>query len=347
MHNEGVKIRPRWRSALPFDPWKRARAALVALAVILALGTSGYRLFGLDWFDALYQTAITVTTVGFAEIEPPGGVGTAYRLFTLGVVFVGVSGALYTLGVAAEAIVEGALNDGFRLRKEQRMIEKLSGHIVIAGAGRVGQSIALYARRHGADLVVIDHGHGLDLEPGVVVIEGDATDDTTLVRAGIERAATLVTALDSDAANVYVTLSARALNPNLYIVARTNSQESEPKFFQAGADRVVNPHQIGGSRMAAVALHPTVAEFLDEVLHDDSHDVHISEVAVASAHHGRQLGELLTSVTEPPVALALRGAEQAYTPLPPGGHVLAEGDVVVVLGTTAQIAEFRAAVGVS
>ncbi len=325
----------RTRMELPSDPWSRVRVALGILLLVEIVGVVGYRILGLDWFDAVYQTAITVTTVGYGEV---GGseVDTAYRAFTLVLVFGGVSGALYTLGVTVEALVEGTVNDGFRLRKEQRMIDKMSGHIVIAGGGRVGMAIARYAGHHGAEIVVIDQHEGERVDHPVV--GGDATDDRTLRRAGIERAKTLIAALDSDADNVYVTLSARALNPDLLIVARTNDQGSEPKCFQAGADRVVNPHQIGGSRMAAVAMHPTVAEFLDEVLHDDSHDIEVGEVVVGTGG-SRSLGEVFADLSDPPTAIALRNQQIGYTPLPREPQELKSGDVLVVLGSSNQIHE--------
>ncbi|MDG2112678.1 MAG: ion channel, partial [Actinomycetota bacterium] len=163
------------------DPWTRVRVALTILAFVMLVGVVGYKALGLSWFDAVYQTAITVTTVGFGEIGPAEQIDKGYRGFTLVLVFGGVSGALYTLGVTVEALVEGSVNDGLRLRREQRMIDDMSKHMVIAGAGRVGRSIAQYAHRHGRDLVVIDRGEGSNLEHPSV--EGDATDDQVLVQA--------------------------------------------------------------------------------------------------------------------------------------------------------------------
>ena len=313
----------------------RVRLALWVLTLVILVGVIGYRALGLTWFEALYQTAITVTTVGFGEIGSAEHVDNGYRAFTLVLVFGGVSAALYTLGVTVEVLVEGSVNDGLRLRKEQRMIDDMSNHIVIAGAGRVGRSIAEYVRRHGAELVIIDRGEGSALDHAVV--EGNATDDEVLERAGILRAATLIAALDSDADNLYVTLSARALNPGLFIVVRTDRQANESKFFQAGANRVVNPHQIGGSRMGAIAMHPTVAEFLDEVLHDDSHDVQISEIQVPAGISRRLLGDVLGALDDPPVTLAVRDSEHGYTPLPRSDHELDGGDVLVVLGAKEQV----------
>ncbi|MEC7144583.1 MAG: potassium channel family protein, partial [Actinomycetota bacterium] len=248
------------------------------LSGVTMIGFIGYLLLGLGAFDSLYMTVITITTVGFSEIGAPDEITAAYQTFTLLLALFGVGTALYTLGVSFEALVEGSINDGLKIRRGLRMIDKKSNHIIVVGNGRVGQAIVHYVGRHGAEVVMVDREPQPDSEWPIVI--GEATEDQTLRDAGIERATTLIAALDSDADNVYVTLSARALNPALHIVARTDHQHNEAKFFQAGADRVVNPYEIGGSRMGALALHPTLAEFLDEVLHDDSHGVAVDEIEV-------------------------------------------------------------------
>ena len=329
--------------AATHSPWHRVRVAVLLLFLVVLIGFTGYRILGLSPFDALYQTAITVTTVGYEEVGTPEQIDSAYRWFSLFLVFFGVSSALYTLGVLVEALVEGSLNDTIRLRKEQRMIDKMSGHVVIAGGGRVGRAIAQYALHHDAEIVVIDaagpdgHDH--------IVIHGDATDDQVLIDAGIERASTLIAALNTDAANVYVTLSARALNPELFIVARTDDQTNEPKFFQAGADRVVNPHHIGGSRMGALAMHPTLAEFLDEVLHDEMHDIHIIEVTVPAASSAieRTLSSVLSDITKPPLVLAVRSGHD-YEANPDPGRTIAPDDVLIALGRRSEVDDLRRAV---
>lgn len=338
-----VKIRSpqrRRRWHLTIDPWRRVRVGLALLATITAVGVLGYWALGLSMFDALYQTIITITTVGYEEIGAEDEIDTTYRVFTLLLAVFGVSGALYTLGVMVEALVEGSLNDGFRLRREQRMIDNMSGHLIVVGAGRVGRAIVHYVGRHGADVVIVDRREPEDLQSPLVL--GEATDDETLRRAGIDRASTLIAALDSDADNVYVTLSARALNPGLHIVARTNDQANEPKFFQAGADRVVNPSEIGGSRMGALAMHPTLAEFLDEVVHDESHGVTVDEIDVpddASAI-GRPLGEVVGTSGQP-LVLAIRDQSHGYVANPAPSVTLTPGSVLVVLGTLDHIAGLR------
>jgi len=336
-----VKISPRrrrWRFS--DDPWQRVRVGVGLLATITLVGVIGYWLLGLSLFDALYQTIITVTTVGFEEFGEPDEIDTAYRVFTLGLAIFGVSGALYTLGVMVEALVEGSLNDGFRVRREQRMIDKMSNHLIVVGAGRVGRAIVDYVGRHGADVVVVDRRDLHDADHPMV--QGEATDDETLRRAGVERASTLIAALDSDADNVYVTLSARAVNPRLHIVARTNDQANEPKFFHAGANRVVNPSEIGGSRMGALAMHPTLAEFLDEVIHDESHGVTVDEISVrdGGAAEGRLLGDVIGESGQP-LVIAIRDHNHGYIPNPTPTQAVTAGSVLVVLGADEHIARLR------
>ena len=225
-------------------------AGLILLTAILVAGTGGYVVLGLDVLDALYQTVITVSTVGYGDPEDIGG---RYQLFTIALILLGTGTTLYTIGVVIEMLFEGRLDDHIRRRRMQRSIDSLSGHAVICGYGQVGQAIAEAMVDAGTEVVLIDSESEVD--PGDLhMLSGDATHDSTLQDAGVERASSLVVALDSDADNLYVALSARALCPDLYIVARANSPEALPKLRQAGADRVINPHQIGGAHMAAAAL---------------------------------------------------------------------------------------------
>lgn len=333
---KGLPTRTR-RRRLDNDPWRRVRIGVGMLAGVTIVGVVGYLLLGLDGFDALYMTVITITTVGFSEIGEPDQITTAYQTFTLLLALFGVGTALYTLGVSFEALVEGSINDGLQIRRGLRMIDKMSDHIIVVGNGRVGQAIVHYVGRHGAEVVLVDREPQPDSAWPVVI--GDATEDQTLRNAGIDRATTLIAALDADADNVYVTLSARALNADLHIVARTDHQHNEPKFFQAGADRVVNPYEIGGSRMGALALHPSLAEFLDEVLHDESHGVTVAEIEVpaGSAAVGRPLGDLIGTSGQP-LVIALRDAQHGYIANPAPSMPVPEDTVLVVLGSDADVA---------
>ena len=244
------------------EPSERLVGGLIVLAVILVAGTVGYMVLGLGLLDALYQTVITISTVGYGDPESIGG---RYQLFTIVLILLGTGTSLYMIGVVFEMLLEGRLDDQLRRRRMQRDIDNLSGHTVICGYGQVGRAIASTMIDAGAEVVLIDRDPGIETA-GMRLVRGDATDDNTLRSAGTQRAKSLVLALDSDVDNLYVALSARALWPELFIVARANSGGVVPKLRQAGADRVINPHMIGGARMAAIALRTEPAEYEDETL---------------------------------------------------------------------------------
>ncbi|HET6949051.1 MAG TPA: potassium channel family protein, partial [Acidimicrobiales bacterium] len=318
------------------DPWRRVRRGVGLLVAVMAFGTIGYEVVGLDLFDAAYQTAITVTTVGYGEVGPPGEVDRAYRAFTLLLVLAGASSAVYTASVLLETLVEGSLNDGFRRRRMLRQVDRMRGHVIVAGWGRVGHAIAHYAERAGTDVVVVDQVPP-EVDDGPPVVVGDATEDDTLLAAGIERAATLVAALSSDSDNLSLTLAARSLRSDLVIVARAADKRNERKFLRAGANRVVNPYEIGGSRMGAIALQPHVAEFLDEVLDDEVHDVAIRQFTVGPG--APAAGAALADVAGPGGAMvvAVRDHAGGYVTNPVPGTRLVPGDVLIALGSEAQL----------
>ncbi len=329
---------PQWLHR-PHAPTGRVRWSLVVLGLTSVIGIAGYSLLGLEPLDAVYQTVITGSTVGYREV---GEVTTAYKLFTVVFIFIGVGSALYTLSVLFETIVDGRLDAVFGRRRMVREIGQMQGHVVLCGAGRVGRVLVDQVASRGRRLVVIDSDpEHLDAaeELGAVGLRGDATSDDTLRSAGIERAGILVAALTSDADNVYVTLAARALNPELFIVSRAHVEDAEPKLRQAGADRIVNPQAIGGHRMATFALQPNVAEFLDVVMHDDEVEWRLEEIAV-------QQGSDLSDRTLEEVALRRRCGAMVLALRRPGGGlitnpdpdtVLVPGTVLIAMGTPAEL----------
>ena len=223
----------------------------------------------------------------------------------------------------------------------QKKINRLSGHVVLCGFGQVGRSINRDLADAGRTVVVVDRRE-LDGEPLPHNVLGEATDDSVLVSAGLERASTLVLALDSDVDNLFVALTARSMCPSLFIVARSNESSAEPKLRQAGVDRVVNTHEIGGSRMAALVLQPDVVEFLDVVMHDDQLAVHLAETAVVldGPFDGVALSACEINGSTGATVLAVRRAESFVTN-PPDHLVLAAGDVLIALGTMNQLAELK------
>ncbi|HKY68361.1 MAG TPA: potassium channel protein [Acidimicrobiales bacterium] len=323
-------------------PWHRFEVALVVVLGVLAFGTVGYVVVGLGPFDALYQTAITLSTVGYGEIGPDHEVDGAYRAFTLVLVLVAASSLIYTASVLFETLVEGTLDDRFRRRRMQREVDRLRDHVIVAGWGRVGRSIAGYARRHGLHVVALDQDGSLVVDDDVPVVVGDATDEDTLRAAGIDRAASLIAALGDDSDNLALVLTARSMREDLLIVARIANERDGRKFARAGADRVVNPYEIGGSRMAAIAFRPHVAEFLDEVVHSDEHDVDIHEVRVpaGSPAVGAELGTVCDAAV-----IAVKAPDGSYAFTPPRDRRLARGDVLIAVGSADQLRALATTVG--
>jgi voltage-gated potassium channel len=317
------------------DPALRVRISALVLGLVIVAGTVAYILLGLTPLDALYQTVTTISTVGFREY---GETDVAWKITTLVVILVGVGAALYTLGVFLETLVEGRLTDRLDQRRMTRRIATMEGHVIVCGWGRVGRTVAAHLQGTATEVVVIDNDPARVAMVEGPVIEGDATDDDVLRQAGIERAATLVAASSTDADNLYITLSARALRPDLFIVARARLEMAEPKLEQAGANRVVNPQKIGGARMAALATQPAVADFLDVVMHDGSLEFRLGEVPLrpGSALVGRTLRDAQIRERTGAMILAVQDAGQFLTNPAPETVLRAE-QLLIAIGTEVQL----------
>lgn len=261
---------------------RRHITALIFLIVIIFIGTCGFMIIGnADFIDALYMTIITLTTVGFKEVVPLNHWG---QLFTIGIIFMGMGTAFYLIGSLSQMLIEGQLRKIFGRRKLENKIRSLKNHIILCGYGRIGEVVCqeiMEART--IQLVIIENDPNVLTnieEAGYLYIPGDATDEDCLIRAGISRAKALVTALNSDANNVYITLTARNLNPDIFILARSSSPHTEKKLLQAGGNKVISPYYLGGKRMAQIILSPTVAEFIDFALHDPGIELNLGEISV-------------------------------------------------------------------
>ena len=232
----------------------------------------------------------------------------------------------------------------------ERDIARMSGHTIVCGWGRVGRAVAGYLAGQGAEVVVVDLDPRRVADVAHPALTGDVTDDEVLRTAGIMRARALVTAINTDAENVYVTLSARSLRPDLVIIARARTEASEAKLLRAGATRVVNPQRIGGQRIAAAALQPNVVEFLDVVMHDGSLEFRLEEVPVRAGSRlaGRTLREANVGETTGALVLALRGSDGTFLTNPPTQTPVDAGYILIAIGTQQQLSALQdAANGVS
>jgi voltage-gated potassium channel len=274
----------------------------------------------------------TISTVGFHEVKP---LSTTGQVFTMVLILFGVGAAFYTFGMLVETVVEGRINELLGRRRMDRSIASMRDHVIICGWGRVGHAIADEVDASARALVIIEHDAQQAEGVRHPVIVGDATDDSTLRAAGIGRALALVAAVDTDAGNSFITLSARALKPDLFIVARARSETSAEKLRRAGADRVVNPHTIGGARMAAFVLRPNVAEFLDVVMHESSLEFRLEEVQVVDSSPivGRSLRDTQLRERTGALVLALRDKGGDFQTNPPPETVFEVGQVIIAIGT--------------
>ena len=315
---------------------RRIVFALLALAVVLGGGTLGYTVIGLNPLDALYQTVTTVSTVGFRELFP---MSASAKVFTIVLILTGVGTVLYAFGVVLEAVIEGDLFNVWGKRRMERTINQLKDHIIVCGFGRVGRAVAANLAASGEDFVIVDQDGERFADVDYLTVVGDATDDDVLRRAGIERARALVAATSTDTTNVYLTLSGRALRPDLFIVGRARIADSESKLLRAGANRVINPQAIGGSRIAALLMQPHVAEFLDVVTHEAQMEFRLAEVPVPALCPlaNQSLRETRLRERTGALVLALRDADGQFTTNPGAETVVSGGDVLIVIGTSNQI----------
>jgi voltage-gated potassium channel len=258
---------------------------IIAIIGVISFGTIGYSVIE-QWnlFDSLYMTVITLTTVGFEEVHSLSKTG---RVFTIVLVLSGVGAMLYTMSVAARILIEGEIREIFGRKKLNKTIEKLKDHYIICGYGRMGQIIGREMQEHDANFVVIEKSPDVltSMNKDTLVFHGDATQDSVLKEAGIEKARGLISVLSSDADNLYVVLSARGLNPKLQIVVRAGEEGSRQKLHRAGADNVTSPYYIGGLRIAHTVLKPAVVDFIEFATRSNNLELQIEEIKVKDDSH--------------------------------------------------------------
>jgi voltage-gated potassium channel len=318
------------------DPFARVRVGLGVLSAVIVAGTVGYLLFGFGVLDSIYQTVSTITTVGF---NSPHALDAGSKAFTIVLILVGVGTALYTFSAVLEVLIEGHMRDLVRRHKMERDIDRMSGHVIVCGWGRVGREVARFLASNRRQVVVVDRDPERLNEVPYASVHGDVTDDETLLRAGIQRAATLVAALDTDADNLYVTVAAKSMRPDLQIIARARNESSEPKLVRAGADRVVNPQHLGGDRMASFVTQPHVVDFVDVVMHDGTLEFRLEELAVSSSSQisGKTVRSTQIRDRTGALVLAIRRPDGAFVTNPSPEDVIEAGDVLISVGTADQL----------
>jgi len=322
----------------PQNPLVRFRLPAVLLLVVIVYGTAGYMVVE-HWnaFDSLFMTLITISTVGYEEVHPLDQAG---RLFSVTLIIGGVGTMLYAFGVFAEALTSGYFVIYGRRRQLDSRINALRNHFIVCGYGRIGTQIVQNFAAHKTPYVVVEQNTDslarLEREQRLYV-EGDAASEEVLKRAGIERAKGLISAVDSDERAVYITLSARALNPRLFIMSRAGQPDSIRRLELAGADRVISPYQMAGFLMAQLALRPAVLNVIG--LHHGTSEIGIEEILVpdGSSLVGRGLRESGLLDSGRAKLLALRRGDGTLHVDPDENVQLQQGDLLVALGSEAQL----------
>ncbi len=309
--------------------------AMVLLAVVIAAGTVGYVLIeGWSAWDAFYMTIISVSTVGYREVHELSRAG---QVFTSLLLIIGVGAAFYAFTLVAAGIIESRVHPRVRERRRARMIDQLTDHFILCGAGRIGLIIAEEFRRQHVPFVVIDRDPGAVqtvLERGDLAVEADASREGMLERLRIDTARGLIAALGSDAENVYTILTARGLRPNLFIIARADSDDARRKMLRAGADRVVSPYQIGAVQMAQTALRPTVVDFVELATSSEHLDLTMEQVSIGSSSElsSRTILEANLRQRFGVIVVGIRRGDGQMDFNPPSDAVMRAGDQLVVLG---------------
>lgn len=314
---------------------------IIVFVGVILIGTFGYRFIeGWSWIDSAYMTIITLSTVGFTEVEPLSPQG---RLFTISLILMGIASFGYIANRFTEVLIQGYFQEGIRKRQQRRLMKTLNEHYILCGFGRMGRQIAQEFAAESVPFLVVEFQADMVDESqrlGYVTLQGDATLDETLLKAGIDRAACLVSALPSDAENLYAVISAKTLNPKIRAIARANTEEALKKLQRGGADAVISPYITGGKRMAAAALRPQIMDFVDGILTGSDRSLYMEEFRLDPAHCpyiGQTLTEAGVRSKSGALVLAIRRADGSLIGGPTADTRLQPMDVLICMGTAEQL----------
>ena len=316
--------------------------AAVLLSLMVLAGTAGYMIIeGWSAWDAFYMTIISLTTVGYREVHPLSRMGEA---FTTVLLVGGVGTVLYSFTLLGARVIEGTLHNPWERRRVLHMLEQLENHFIVCGYGRIGAIVVDDFERQHVPYVVIERDPTrlqILRETGRLVVEGDASSEEVLTKAGVGRARGLIAAVSTDAENVYAILSARLMQPSLYIIGRAESDESARKLQKAGADRVISPYQIGGLHMAQLALRPAVVEFVQLATSSEFMDLSMEQVEVRA--DGPLAGQTIVGANLRQgfgvIVVGIRRASGRMEFNPASDARMDAGDSLVLLGTTEQLGQ--------
>lgn len=323
---------------------RRFYAALLMLSMLFLIGTGGYMLLeGWTPLQAFYMTVISLTTVGFSEVAPLTNNG---MVFTIMLLLSGIGILTYSATFIAEYLLSAPVGEQLRRRRMLKSIEQQHDHVIICGYGRVGRSAAKSLRNSNRAIVVIENNADKMAElteRGIMGLHGDATDDDVLRQAGIERAWGMIVSIGSDSVSLFIVLSARALNKELYIVTRS-TPENEQKMHLAGANRIVSPYDIGGRHMANIIAQPHVTDFFAGLILDDGVELWVEELSIAPDSNlvGQTVGEADIRRRLGVTIISLAKGREGKSTSPTASTLMQAGDSLIVLGTRKQLAALEA-----
>lgn len=329
----------------PFRRW------LLLLVFVVFFGVMGYvTIEHYTFFEALYMAVITIATIGYEEVRPLSDLGKAFNIIFIITSFITFT---YVLARITQSIASGDLAYYFNKKRLMQDLEKMQNHVIICGYGRNGQQAAKTLRAHKIPFVIIEKNdeairHQKHDDPSLVYLSGDATEDELLIKAGIEKARSVLITLPEDADNVFIVLSARSLNPHIHIVSRASHQSATIKLYKAGANNVVMPDMIGGTHMATLVSKPDVIEFIDFLSGEDGEAIHIEAVSynkLPSPIRDKTLKQIMDWKKTGVNCIGVKDLNGKFCINPPEDIVISNGMKVIILGTKDQIAEMKKNVG--